>query len=242
MEYRNEVTLSPGVGIVEDRYGQKRGTYSVLPEPGRQVTLISADAVEEVMKQNNFNVPVGNLRRNVILRGISRDSLNSWVGREILLGDCLVFAHRLTVPCMYNERKNNCDGLRAAIWHLGGISCEVLQGGCLRVGQQVQIKHPDRAPELARCNDGGKKPSFYKHPFLRTAAEAKECAGIPKEGGVFLSSKDPEGVWRLQSAWESVGLSIFEGGMPRDARNPNARFLLRSFFGIVIQLLTVFFL
>src|SRR4051794_17915117 len=52
-------------------------------------------------------VPTGNLRRNVVLRGVSKDVLNDAIGHTVKLGpECLVFVHRLCVPCMYNEKKN----------------------------------------------------------------------------------------------------------------------------------------
>ena len=39
--------LIEGLGLKGDRYCQNVGTYSVLKEPGRQLTIISADGVEE---------------------------------------------------------------------------------------------------------------------------------------------------------------------------------------------------
>jgi len=80
-----------GVGIENDRYSGKAGTYSVLRdsaqqhmegEPGRQITLVSADAVEESLREAGVEPlkTVGDLRRNVVLRGMSAATLLDAIG------------------------------------------------------------------------------------------------------------------------------------------------------------------
>ena len=84
--------LIEGAGLKGDRYCQNIGTYSVLQEPGRQLTMISADSVEEeavLLLAKSEDVDNGEksssssqkqfeeakLRRNIVLRGISASML-----------------------------------------------------------------------------------------------------------------------------------------------------------------------
>jgi hypothetical protein len=105
MQSRQAIQLTAGRGVDGDRYSTGLGTYSCFSELGRQLTLISADAVEAALPEMKGRT--GDLRRNVVLRGCSAEMLNSSVGRTVTLGDAAVFVHRLCVPCVYNQAKNN---------------------------------------------------------------------------------------------------------------------------------------
>lgn len=216
MQLVDVASLEAGVGIVGDRYATGNGTYSCLHEPGRQVTLVSASGAEEALLAAGVrNTKVSDLRRNIVLDGISADALNSTVGRMLLVGDVQLFVHRLCVPCMYNERINRAQGLMCGLWHAGGVNCEVIVGGTVRVGDTVTVG--DSNP--SRVNNGGKPAAFFKHPQKRTADEVRAC--IPqRKAADELAARDPVGAWRLQTAYEKVGISFFAGGMPKAAQPP----------------------
>jgi hypothetical protein len=110
---KSTATLIAGVGLEGDRYANKIGTYSVLPEPGRQLTMISADGVDaawleqEHLQPNHPRASAGNLRRNIVLRGISADDLRNAIGSVIQFESHQnddesmvpqVFVHRNCVP------------------------------------------------------------------------------------------------------------------------------------------------
>jgi MOSC domain-containing protein YiiM len=100
------VALIPGVGLEGDRYAGNIGTYSALPEPGRQLTMISADSVEAALSEEQklqLDSSVGRLRRNVVLRGLSGEDLCNAIGSVVQFGSDnnvapLVFVHRNCVP------------------------------------------------------------------------------------------------------------------------------------------------
>lgn len=102
---QSSATLIQGVGLEGDRYAKQAGTYSVLTEPGRQLTLISADGVENALSGQELP-SIGCLRRNVVLRGISAQDLQSAIGSVVQFGDASctkeqpprVFVHRNCVP------------------------------------------------------------------------------------------------------------------------------------------------
>lgn len=120
------VELIAGKGIVGDRYGEGCGTYTCFKEPGRQLTLISGDSFDELATGLPDAPPIGNLRRNVVVRGMTATQLRGHIGSELLLGaDCRVFLHRSCVPCKYNERLNKCPGLEEHFWDVSGVNCEV---------------------------------------------------------------------------------------------------------------------
>ena len=74
--------------------------------------------------------------------------MNCLVGREIVLGKggAVLFAHRLTVPCKPLEKRLKIPDLVERLWDRSGISCEVLKGGKVAVGDTVVAgsSHPER--------------------------------------------------------------------------------------------------
>ena len=126
---KQSATLIEGVGLEGDRYARGMGTYSVLQEPGRQLTLISADEAEVALsslldskhQDQSASVKVdsiGSLRRNVVLRGISAVELRSAIGSVIQFGENAstkpcpqVFVHRNCVPwCVVSNSCFLCTG------------------------------------------------------------------------------------------------------------------------------------
>mmetsp|Transcript_45104 Transcript_45104/g.109133 ORF Transcript_45104/g.109133 Transcript_45104/m.109133 type:complete len:240 (+) Transcript_45104:364-1083(+) len=216
MQSLEEATLMKGRGIDGDRYCSSTGTYSCLrasrlrqgqQEPGRQITLISADSVKSTLQAQDMACPnIGNLRRNVVLRGISGDELLRAIGHVIQLGDsCRVLVHRNCVPCIYNERRNNIPGLMDAIWDVAGVSCEVLVGGKIQTGDNIQVLWDEK-----REIDGGLKSSgFYVRPKERTAQMVKESLAAKREAKQALLQIDPVGVRRAESSYNSVGIKFW---------------------------------
>ena len=71
----------PGKGLAGDRYSTGQGTYSHRPEPGRDLTLIEAEAIEGVAREHGIELGPGESRRNLVTRGIG-------------LNDCVAAAQR----------------------------------------------------------------------------------------------------------------------------------------------------
>lgn len=203
-----------------DRYAQRIGTYSVLKasickpgdqEPGRQLTLISSEGVKAAFgaKGIEWNKPIGDLRRNIVLAGISSEDLLKTIGSIIQLGNRgpNVFVHRNCVPCMYNERRNQTPGLMEALWDAGGVSCEVIEGGEISVGDEVTV-HPNNDEGL-QVDPGHRTSGFWVRPSKRTAQMVREALEESKAVHKEMLVSDPEGVARAQASYESVGLSFW---------------------------------
>ena len=233
MQSQSYAALIAGVGLQGDRYANGVGTYSVLKgslvkgphvsEPGRQVTLISADEVDQAMTRCNLQLKnYGSLRRNIVVRGLSVRTLDL-IGKAIRMGNdgAILFVHRHCVPCMYNERKNGIPGLRQAIWDEAGINCEVIKGGTIRVGDTVHILTAEEyksatGGELPLVDPGTKGSGFFLHPKQQTAAMVRESLEQRKKDFLQYSVSDPEGSARAERSFASVGLSFW----PPSCTNP----------------------
>lgn len=233
-----KATLVAGRGIIGDRYCARKGTYSLFRasikepgkrEPGRQLTLVSAEGLEQALIM--AGVPalgsLGDMRRNVVVRGVPGAELQAAVGHEIALGDeVVVFAHRSCVPCMYNERKNDRKGLVEATWDAAGVCCEVVRGGTLRPGDAVRISP---LAEAERVDAGRQPPGFFVAPSQRTRAMVRGAQLQRADELHTLLQLDPGGVARGITSFQSVGLTMFQ----RPKRFRRGEVLSEKFFEMV---------
>lgn len=136
MVAQSSLTALAGRGIEGDRYFKGTGTYSKKPEPGRQITLVEGEVLDRLKSEHGLTVRPQDCRRNVVTRGIE---LNPLVGRELMVGPVRVTVHRLCQPCRYIEKLLDQPGLYESWWDKGGLRCEILDGGIIRVGDRVRI-------------------------------------------------------------------------------------------------------
>jgi len=136
MQGQEAVELVAGEGIVGDRYriGTETGFYSDKPEEGRQVTLFEAEVLEAILRDYRIEILPHEHRRNVTTRFVP---LNHLVGQRFHLGDCLVEATRLSVPCRHIEEILGKAVFNPMI-HRSGLNCRILRGGMLRVGDVIR--------------------------------------------------------------------------------------------------------
>lgn len=125
-----------GRGLEGDRYFEQRGTFSGTHSRGHDLTLIEAEALDEL------ELPGGRLsaeeaRRNVVTRGID---LNALVGRRFRVGEVECFGQRLCEPCAHLERltaRVGKPGTLRALIQKGGLRADVLSDGEITVGDRV---------------------------------------------------------------------------------------------------------
>mmetsp|Transcript_16986 Transcript_16986/g.23316 ORF Transcript_16986/g.23316 Transcript_16986/m.23316 type:complete len:285 (-) Transcript_16986:159-1013(-) len=228
MQPLQQATLIKNVGIEGDRYALKTGTYSLRilgSEPGINVTMISADGVEETMKKENMEpftadntngLKLGILRRNIVLRGISAEDLNNMQGWEVKIGEggdekeegggVRLFLHRRTVPCKYREAQNKRPGLQNKLFDVCGMNCEILHGGVIKIGDKVEVV-PDTYDPW-RCNPGVKPPAHFIKPSERTAEQARGQI-MPTPVALVLALLDPVGFKRIEAGYNSAGQHFF---------------------------------
>jgi len=73
----------PGAGLEGDRYALKLGTF-FKPKPDYELTLIEAEAIEALWRDDQVELPAGEARRNIVTRNVP---LNHLVGREFAIGE-----------------------------------------------------------------------------------------------------------------------------------------------------------
>ena len=140
----DEVKAIAGIGLEGDRYFYKRGTFSKKPMPGREVTLIEAEAIEAARNDYGLDVGYGDARRNIVTRGVP---LNHLVGRRFKVGDATLIGIRLCEPCKHITKMVSAEFTKALI-HRGGLRAEVLEGAEIRPGDEiVEIEDQPEAAE-----------------------------------------------------------------------------------------------
>ena len=201
MKSVKSATLIVGAGIEGDRYVLKTGTYSAkfLYEPGRNLTLVSADGVEaQVAKTKMEPLEMSALRRNLVVRGLSAEAVNAMVGHEVAVGSARLFVHRLTVPCRYRQAQCKRPTLLEHLWDVCGVNCEIIQGGTVRVGDTVSVVPNTYQPK--RATAGHKPEGFFIKPSKRTAAMVRKMP-IPVLTAMRMALIDPVGFQRAEDGY-----------------------------------------
>lgn len=128
----NEAQAVPGVGLEGDRYALRSGTFwKALPD--RELTLIEAEAIEALKREYNFELAPGEVRRNLVTRGVA---LNHLVGKEFQIGDVRVRGIRLCEPCDHLQRLTGHEVIKG-LAHRGGLRAQILTQGTIHVGDAV---------------------------------------------------------------------------------------------------------
>jgi MOSC domain-containing protein YiiM len=122
-----------GMGIVGDRnFGKSRWK-------GQNLTLVEAEEIESVCAAWGVPADLASTRRNAVVRGVR---LNGLVGRDFRIGGVVLRGMELCEPCktlggyLSGKGVSIAEVLRAYKGR-GGLRCDVVAGGVLRVGQNL---------------------------------------------------------------------------------------------------------
>jgi MOSC domain-containing protein YiiM len=129
-----EIRAIAGVGLEGDRYATRTGTFSAKPKPGRQVTLVEAEAIEALERELGLKLAPGETRRNLVTRGVA---LNHLVGREFQVGAVRLRGHELCEPCGDLARMTGKPQILPGLVHRGGLRAEIIEGDMIRVGDLI---------------------------------------------------------------------------------------------------------
>jgi MOSC domain-containing protein YiiM len=131
-----ELRLIESKGIEGDRYmiGREEGFYSHKPEEGRQVTLFELETLVALKRDANIELGPEEHRRNVTVEGVP---LTHLVGRQFWLGETLLEATRLSIPCRHIEEITG-KAIFDPLINRSGLNCKILKGGIVRLGDSVR--------------------------------------------------------------------------------------------------------
>ena len=108
--------------------------WSETPETGQSLTLIAAEALEDLREDTGIELSHEASRRNVLTRGID---LNALVGRRFTVGGVECEGVELCEPCNTLAKLTERGVLRGLV-HRGGLRADILAGGEIAVGDRVQ--------------------------------------------------------------------------------------------------------
>ena len=135
MESITQAQALAGRGLDGDRYAAKAGTFTPANESlrGYDLTLIEAEAIDDLALPGARSITYAQARRNIVTRGID---LNALVGRRFRIGDVECIGQRLCEPCSHLERLTERGVLRALI-HRGGLRADIIGDGLIDVGSTI---------------------------------------------------------------------------------------------------------
>jgi MOSC domain-containing protein YiiM len=133
IESRSSVEVRAGLGIVGDRY------FGRPAHRRAAVTVMAAESLDAVRRELGVEHPLdpGATRRNILLRGVDVDALTG-VAFSLDSGDgpVLFQGHRAANPCAWMN-VTLAEGAHKALRGRGGVRCEAVSGGVLRLGAAV---------------------------------------------------------------------------------------------------------
>jgi hypothetical protein len=129
----SEAEALEGRGLLGDRYERGAGTFSNPKGSGYDLTLVEAEALEE-LDALGVELPPIEARRNLVVRGIALDEL---IGRRFRVGKVECYGQRRCEPCSHLERLTRPGVLRGLV-HRGGLRADVLSCGMIRPGDGIE--------------------------------------------------------------------------------------------------------
>jgi MOSC domain-containing protein YiiM len=102
---------------------------------GQAITLIESEVIADVYEQHGLDIREGRSRRQVVTAGIR---LNDLVGREFTVGPLRCRGVELCEPCLDLQRMLDDPRTIKILLQRGGLRADILEGGELRPGAQVE--------------------------------------------------------------------------------------------------------
>jgi MOSC domain-containing protein YiiM len=127
------VNAIAGRGLEGDRKFDHRARSG--GEPGKDITLIEAEAIESLATDHGIELGLGEPRRQVVTRGIG---LNDLVGKRFRVGDLECLGVELCHPCSHMQSLTK-PGVMKGLVNRGGLNADIVTGGELMVGDAVEV-------------------------------------------------------------------------------------------------------
>ncbi|MGZ6734829.1 MAG: MOSC domain-containing protein [Nocardioides sp.] len=126
VKYVPSVTAEAGKGLIGDRYhGAKH----------RHVTLQAQDELDEAAAQLGVEFEPGQTRRNIT---VDHGPIPSKPGERLRIGDVDLEVVRIAAPCRILD-DTIAPGAAAALRRRAGTCFRILEGGEIRIGEEVVV-------------------------------------------------------------------------------------------------------
>ena len=98
------------------------------------LSLIEAEAIENMRAEHGLDLPPGDARRQLVVRGVD---LGDLIGRRFLVGDVECEGEERCEPCNHLAGLVETPIVLRGLLH-SGLRARILRGGTIRVGDTVQ--------------------------------------------------------------------------------------------------------
>ena len=126
----SEIEVLSGKGILGDRHFRDYDGHK------GQITLIEKENIDYYNNKYKTKIPYIDFRRNIVTEGIE---LNSLIEKEIEIGTIKIFPYELCKPCLHLEQMVNGKDIIKELLRRGGLRCEVLVSGKIKIGDKIKI-------------------------------------------------------------------------------------------------------
>ncbi len=126
----NEVEILAGKGIVDDRH------FCDSNNNKGQITLIEKENIDYYNKKFKTLISYIDFRRNIVTEGIE---LNNLINKKIEIGTVKILPYELCRPCLHLEQMVNGKDIVKEFLRKGGLRCEVLTSGKIKIADKIKI-------------------------------------------------------------------------------------------------------
>ena len=126
----SEIEVLSGKGILGDRHFRDYNNHK------GQITLIEKENIDYYNNKYKTKISYIDFKRNIVIEGIE---LNSLVKKEIEIGTIKILPHEICKPCLHLEQMVGGKDIIKEFLRRGGLRCEVLISGKVRIGDKIKI-------------------------------------------------------------------------------------------------------
>ena len=125
-----EIKVLSGKGIIGDRHFHHTNDHK------GQITLIEKENIDYYNNKYKTQISYIDFRRNIVTKGVD---LNNLIKKEIEIGTVKILPYELAKPCLHLEKMVNKKDIIKEFLRRGGLRCEVLISGEIKVGDKIKI-------------------------------------------------------------------------------------------------------
>ena len=126
----SEIEVLSGKGIFGDRHFRDHKNHK------GQITLIEKENIDYYNNKYKSKIFYTDFRRNIVTEGIE---LNSLVKKEIEIGTIKILPYEICKPCLHLEQMVSGKDIIKEFLRRGGLRCEVLVSGKVKIGDKIKI-------------------------------------------------------------------------------------------------------
>ena len=148
-EMKEQPGTVEGIFLADAHGSQPRAVATAVAHAGRglegdrhfddvdscHISLIEAEAIENMRVEYGIDLPPGDARRQLVVRGVD---LGAFVGRRVLVGEVECEGEERCEPCSHLAGLVQTPVVLRGLLH-SGLRASIVRGGAIRTGDAVQL-------------------------------------------------------------------------------------------------------